>query len=62
LGKTAGKDEAAHKATYVALYGIEAARQRAAELCHEAIAAVQNLERDTTQLEAIARFIIERKN
>jgi geranylgeranyl diphosphate synthase type II len=62
LGKTAGKDEAAHKATYVALYGIETARQRAAELCHEAIAAVQTIERDTTQLEAIARFIIERKH
>ena len=62
LGKTAGKDEAAQKATYVALYGIETARQRAAQLCQEAIAAVQNLGRETTQLEAIAWFIIERKN
>ncbi len=62
LGKTAGKDEASQKATYVALYGIETARQRAAQLCHEAIAAVQIIGRETTQLEAIARFIIERKN
>lgn len=62
LGKTAGKDEASQKATYVALYGIDAARQRAEQLCQEAIAAVQNIGRDTTQLEAIARFIVERKN
>jgi geranylgeranyl diphosphate synthase, type II len=62
LGKTAGKDEAAQKATYVSLYGIETARQRAAQLCQEAISAVQSIGRETTQLEAIAQFIIERKN
>ncbi len=62
LGKTAGKDEAAQKATYVSLYGIETARHRAAQLCQEAIAAVQKIGRETKQLEAIARFIVERKN
>jgi geranylgeranyl diphosphate synthase, type II len=62
LGKTAGKDEAAQKATYVSLYGTETARQRAAQLCQEAIAAVKSIERETTQLEAIAQFIVERKN
>lgn len=62
LGKTAGKDEASQKATYVSLYGIEIARQRAAQLCQEAIAAVQKIKRETTPLEAIARFIVERKN
>ncbi len=62
LGKTAGKDEASQKATYVSLYGIEPARQRAEQLCQEAIAAVQKIGRETTRLEAIARFIVERKN
>ena len=62
LGKTAGKDEASQKATYVALYGIESARQRAAQLCQEAIAAVQETGHLTSRLEDIARFIIERKN
>ncbi|HEX4951011.1 MAG TPA: farnesyl diphosphate synthase [Blastocatellia bacterium] len=62
LGKTAGKDEAAQKATYVALYGIESARQRAAELCQEAIAAVRATGRDVARLEDIAHFIIERKS
>jgi geranylgeranyl diphosphate synthase type II len=62
LGKTAGKDEASHKATYVSLYGIATARQRAEQLCQEAIAAVQKIGRETAELEAIARFIVERKN
>lgn len=62
LGKTAGKDEASQKATYVALYGIESARHRAEKLCQEAINALQHIERETAQLEAIARFIVERKH
>lgn len=40
LGKTAGKDVAAHKSTYPALMGPAAAKQRAAELFDEARAAV----------------------
>ncbi|MBS1806887.1 MAG: polyprenyl synthetase family protein [Acidobacteria bacterium] len=62
LGKTAGKDEAAQKATYVSLYGIENARQHAEQLYQEAIAAVRQTGRATERLEAIARFIVERKN
>ena len=33
LGKTAGKDEAAHKATYVSVHGLERARALAARRC-----------------------------
>lgn len=62
LGKTAGKDEASYKATYVALYGIENARQHAEQLCQEAIAAIRQTGRDTGRLEEIARFIVERKS
>jgi geranylgeranyl diphosphate synthase type II len=62
LGKTAGKDEASQKATYVALYGLETARQRAAQLCQEAIVAVRRTGREVGRLEAIARFIVERKS
>ncbi len=40
LGKTAGKDEAAHKATYVSLHGLERARGMAAALLREALDAV----------------------
>ncbi|PPE72974.1 geranyl transferase [Solimonas fluminis] len=40
LGKTAGKDEAAHKSTYPAVMGLPAARERAEELFDVARAAV----------------------
>nr|WP_301334222.1 farnesyl diphosphate synthase [Solimonas sp. SE-A11] len=40
LGKTAGKDEAAHKSTYPAVMGLPAARERAQELFDTARAAV----------------------
>ncbi len=62
LGKTAGKDAAAQKATYTALYGIEGARQRAQSLHSEAVAALQNLDCNTDVLVALAQFIIDRKS
>ncbi|MGH9802167.1 MAG: polyprenyl synthetase family protein, partial [Blastocatellia bacterium] len=62
LGKTAGKDAASQKATYTALYGIGGARAMADRLCEEAIAATRRTERDSEVLEAIARFIVERKS
>ncbi|MEP7272774.1 MAG: polyprenyl synthetase family protein [Acidobacteriota bacterium] len=62
LGKTAGKDARTQKATYTALFGVEGARKRATELCHEAIQAVTLMGRDTETLEQIARFIVERRS
>ncbi|MFN8002243.1 MAG: farnesyl diphosphate synthase [Acidobacteriota bacterium] len=62
LGKTAGKDAASHKATYTALYGLAGARQMADRLCEEAIAAAQRTGKETQLLEAIARFIVERRS
>jgi geranylgeranyl diphosphate synthase type II len=62
LGKTAGKDAAAHKATYTVLYGIEGAQRRARELFDEALSALQKLDRPTETLAALARFIIERRS
>jgi geranylgeranyl diphosphate synthase, type II len=62
LGKTAGKDATAQKATYTSLYGIDGARQRAEILHREAVAALQQVDRPTEMLEAIAHFIIARKS
>jgi len=62
LGKTAGKDAESHKATYTSLYGINGAKEMAANLCQEAIAAVKRVERETSILESIARFIVARKS
>ncbi len=45
LGKTAGKDAAAHKATYVSVHGLERARAMAADLRQQALDAVAPLGR-----------------
>jgi geranylgeranyl diphosphate synthase type II len=61
LGKTPGKDARSRKATYPALYGIEATRERAHAVYAEACAALEGVERSTGRLRAIARFILERR-
>jgi geranylgeranyl diphosphate synthase type II len=61
IGKTPGKDARARKATYPALYGLEATRLRAQAVYDEACRALNRLERSTEQLRAIARFILERR-
>jgi geranylgeranyl diphosphate synthase type II len=60
LGKTAGKDAAAGKATYVRLMGIEAARAIAARLEGEALAAVEPFGARGGLLRALAVLIVER--
>jgi geranylgeranyl diphosphate synthase, type II len=61
LGKTAGKDLAAAKATYPAVHGLEASEEKARQLVQEAVEILSTLNGDTRILEAIAHFIIERK-
>jgi geranylgeranyl diphosphate synthase type II len=60
LGKTAGKDEAAHKATYVSVHGLEKARALAASLRQEALDAVAPLGPRGETLAAIARLVVDR--
>jgi geranylgeranyl diphosphate synthase type II len=60
LGKTAGKDEAARKATYVSVHGLEKARSLAATLRQEALEAVAPLGPRGELLAAIARLIVDR--
>jgi geranylgeranyl pyrophosphate synthase len=61
LGKTPGKDARAEKATYPALYGLEATRERARLFYEEALDALSELERPGPLLRSIARFILERR-
>ena len=61
LGKTAGKDRAAGKATYVAVHGIAGARRTAAELLARAREAVAPLGPRGALLDALARLIVERR-
>ncbi|HKP86088.1 MAG TPA: farnesyl diphosphate synthase [Blastocatellia bacterium] len=62
LGKTPGKDQVAHKATYPALHGMAASEARARELVNEAIAIASGLGVDSRILEGLARFIVARKS
>ncbi len=60
LGKTPGKDVAAGKATYPALYGVEASRQKAQELVAQAIEAVSGFGPSAQLLGSLARFVVAR--
>jgi geranylgeranyl diphosphate synthase, type II len=61
LGKTAGKDHAAGKATYVRVHGLEAARALAARLREEALEAVAPLGPRGELLAALARMMVDRR-
>ena len=62
LGKTAGKDARASKATYVALYGLERAQELAQKTHAEACGALKKISRDTDLLEKLISFILNRKS
>jgi geranylgeranyl diphosphate synthase type II len=62
LGKTAGKDLAAEKATWPAVYGIEQSQRDAARLIVEAFAALAPYGSRADGLKAVARYLVERKN
>lgn len=61
LGKTAGKDEAAAKPTYVSLLGLEAARAYADELRSEALAALSIFGERASRLTQLADYICHRQ-
>jgi len=61
LGKTAGKDAKAKKATYVRVHGLDAARQAAASLLAEALAAIEPMGDRAALLRGLARFVVERR-
>jgi geranylgeranyl diphosphate synthase, type II len=61
LGKTAGKDTASEKATYPALFGIEASTRKADVLVNEALAELESFGERAETLKELARFLVERK-
>jgi geranylgeranyl pyrophosphate synthase len=60
LGKTAGKDAAQGKLTYVAVHGLDAARREAERLEQEALAALAPLGVPANALRALGRFVVRR--
>ena len=61
IGKPAGSDERMNKATYPALFGIEASRRRCDELLDESLGYLEALP-DAAALDWLARFIVDRGN
>ena len=61
LGKTAGKDAAADKPTYVSLLGLERAREFADDLRHQALDALSIFGEHAQRLIELTNFIANRK-
>ncbi len=61
LGKTAGKDTAAEKTTYPALFGIDESLRKADALVDQACAKLDTFGTRADTLKALARFLVERK-
>ena len=60
LGKTGGKDAAQQKTTYASLLGLSQARERAAQLYDDAIAALESFGERADPLRELAKLIIRR--
>ncbi|MGO8796472.1 MAG: polyprenyl synthetase family protein [Candidatus Sulfotelmatobacter sp.] len=61
LGKTAGKDTAAQKATYPALFGIEESERKADALVTAALQELDSFGERADTLKELARYLVERK-
>lgn len=61
LGKTAGKDLTAEKATYPAFYGIEETKTLARKIYDEACEELNKIEKDASILRELAAFILRRQ-
>lgn len=62
LGKTAGKDAARAKSTFVRLLGVEGAREEARSLARRAVDHLVWAEIPTESLEALGHYIVERNS
>jgi geranylgeranyl diphosphate synthase type II len=62
LGKTAGKDTKAQKATYPSIVGLEKSRVIATELTDRAFAALKIFRGQARALEALAEYLLKRQN
>ncbi|MBR7784424.1 polyprenyl synthetase family protein, partial [Undibacterium luofuense] len=61
LGKTAGKDAADNKPTYVSLLGLDASRQLAGQLCRDAHEALLPFGEKAHYLHDLADLIVQRQ-
>src|SRR5262249_15395808 len=61
LGKTAGKDTAAEKVTYPALFGVEESIKKADALVDKACSELDSFGTRAETLKSLGRFLVERK-
>ncbi len=61
LGKTAGKDVSAEKATYPAFYGLEQTQNLAENIYQKACRELKKIDKETSLLIELAEFILHRK-
>ena len=61
LGKSAGKDIAAEKATYPAVLGLEKSRAEARRLTSDAHRALESLGKNATVLRSLADYLLQRE-
>jgi geranylgeranyl diphosphate synthase type II len=59
-GKRTGRDQARHKATFPAVLGLSAAKERARELLANALEEIQSFRRTADPLRELARFTVGR--
>jgi geranylgeranyl diphosphate synthase type II len=62
LGKTAGKDQAQHKATYPALFGLDKSRAFAADLGAKALAELDGYGERAARLRQLGEFLVARRS
>jgi len=62
LGKSIGKDEAAGKATFPAVYGVEESRQMAKELTEKAKESIGSLGDKSIRFRVLADYLLHRKS
>jgi geranylgeranyl diphosphate synthase type II len=60
LGKTAGKDDRAQKATYPSIIGLDKSRKMAAQLTARAFASLRHFKGQAQALEALASHLLHR--
>jgi len=62
LGKTAGKDSASQKATYPEVLGLSRSKELVRDVEADTLAILANLDRDTTILADVCRYVSSRTN
>jgi farnesyl diphosphate synthase len=62
IGKTAGKDQAAGKATVVSILGVERAEAQARMLCEQSRAHLEGFGPEADRLRALATWVVSRRS